>query len=191
MIESIVTFLTTLWEIVIILFERYFRKITIEDPENHLVLITGCDSGIGLMTAQKCLKLGYYVVALCLTEKGVTELEEFSLTNSYKRCLVIKADVTKEEDVKHAAQKVEETLNGDKKLKLWAVVNNAGIAPTGFLDWMSMDAYRNSMGVNFFGVVTVTKCFLQLLKKCKYSRIINVSSMAGQYGFPHGTAYAG
>jgi NAD(P)-dependent dehydrogenase (short-subunit alcohol dehydrogenase family) len=190
MIQRIVTFLTTLWEILVI-FLRCFRKIKIEDPENHLILITGCDSGFGLLTAQKCLKLRYYVVALCLTDKGVKDLEEYTKNNGFNRCLVIKADVTKEDHIKHAAQKVEKTLNSDKKLKLWAVVNNAGIAPSGFLDWLSMDAYRKTMEVNFFGVVMVTKGFLQLLKRCKYSRIINVSSMAGHGGFPHGSAYCG
>lgn len=46
------------------------------------------------------------------------------------------------------------------------------------------------MEVNFFGVVTVTKAFLPLLKKTKNSRIVNLSSVAGFSSSPMMGAYA-
>jgi NAD(P)-dependent dehydrogenase (short-subunit alcohol dehydrogenase family) len=62
---------------------------------------------------------------------------------------------------------------------LWAVVNNAGIAIGGPLDWIGLDVYRRVMEVNFFGHVLVTKTFLPLLKQQKHSRVVNLSSIAG------------
>ena len=67
------------------------------------------------------------------------------------------------------------TLNGH----LWAIINNAGIASSGPLDWLSLDSYRGIMEVNFFGHVSVTKAMLPLLKQCGESRVINLSSVAG------------
>jgi NAD(P)-dependent dehydrogenase (short-subunit alcohol dehydrogenase family) len=190
MITALLTALTVLWKS-FLAFLRCFQRITISDPENHLVVITGCDSGFGLMTTEKLLKQKYYVVPLCLTEKGVAELEEYCKSNGFTRCLPLRCDVTKEEDVKRVYGRVEELLKEKKGLKMWALVNNAGIAPGGFLDWTSMATFRRTMEVNYFAVVLMTKTFLELLKRSKYSRIINISSTAGSHnGFAHGCPYA-
>lgn len=73
---------------------------------------------------------------------------------------------------------------------LWAVVNNAGIAVVGCIDWMSMDIISKMMNVNYLGMVSITKAFLPLLKQTKYSRIINISSMAGIVTSPRMAAYS-
>lgn len=61
----------------------------------------------------------------------------------------------------------------------WLQVNNAGIGDGGPVDWMSMDAYRKVMDVNFFGMVDCVKQALPMLKRSK-GRVVNVSSLAGQ-----------
>ncbi len=183
------TLLKTIWEI-ILAFIRSFTRITISDPQNHIILITGCDSGFGLMTVYRLLQQGYFVVALCLTEQGVSELQEYTKTNGVAdRCVVLRCDVTKEEDVKKVYEKVEGLLTTHKSLKLWALVNNAGIAPSGFVDWLGMEYFRTTMEVNFFAIVGLTKLFLPFLKKSKNSRIINICSMAGFVGGPNGAPY--
>lgn len=184
------SFFQTLW-LVISNFFRYFQRVTINDPENHIIVITGCDSGFGLMSVHRLLKQGYYMVPLCLTEKGVSELQAYAKANGFNRCLVMRCDVTKEEDVKKVHDKVESLLKSDGKLKLWAVVNNAGIAPSGLTDWATVESFRRTFEVNFFAIVTITKLFLHLLKKTKYSRVINICSMAGHGAFPGGAAYCG
>jgi NADP-dependent 3-hydroxy acid dehydrogenase YdfG len=68
-------------------------------------------------------------------------------------------------------------------------VNNAGIAPSGFLDWLSLASYRRTMEVNFFAIVNITKLFLPLLKKCKNSRKYFINGRARR--IPNGTAYCG
>jgi NAD(P)-dependent dehydrogenase (short-subunit alcohol dehydrogenase family) len=190
LLQTLMSFLQSLWE-AFVLFIRGFQKYPIRNPENHLILITGCDSGFGLLTTQKLLKLKYSVAALCFSEKGVKELEVFCKENGYKNCTVLKCDVTNEKDIHQVYVKVEGMLKNNKNLKLWALINNAGIAPTGYTDWVSMDAFRRTMEVNYFAIVSITKQFLKLLKSCKHSRIINICSMAGQIGIPHGAPYCG
>ena len=65
--------------------------------------------------------------------------------------------------------KSEKVKNDLKKSDhvLWAVVNNAGIATFGPLEWGSIDTYRQLFEVNVFGTVRVTRVFLPLIKASK------------------------
>jgi NAD(P)-dependent dehydrogenase (short-subunit alcohol dehydrogenase family) len=144
------------------------------EKEKCIVVITGCDSGFGLATAQKLHNLGYIVIAACLTSAGVDNL-------AGKVSLAVQCDVTKSADIADLLKATSKVVN-TKNAKLWAIVNNAGIAPCGFLDWMDLSHFRKVMDVNFFAVVEMIKAFLPLLKQVKDSRIINVSSMAGLTG---------
>lgn len=62
---------------------------------------------------------------------------------------------------------------------LWAVVNNAGIAHAGQIDWTSVKEIQQVYNVNAAGTLRVTKCFLPFLKKSK-GRIVNVTSHGGK-----------
>lgn len=172
-------------------FIRSFQSISIDQPEKHVIVITGCDSGFGLMSIYRLIELKYFVVALCLTEEGVERIRTYCKDLKYSQALVLRCDVTKESDIERAYNEVEKIFQKDATLKLWTVINNAGIAPGVLLDWFSMDSFRKCLEVNFFAVVKVTKTFLPLLKKCKDSRIINLSSCAGFMGSQNLTAYSG
>lgn len=143
-------------------------------------------SGFGRLSAERLSAIGCPVVAACLTDQGVAELQGLV-------AVAIRCDVTKDADVERLANAVAAYLQERKKegVRLWAVVNNAGVAPSGYLDWVSMDTVRKSMDVNYYGTVRVTQAFLPLLKTTRNSRIVNVSSAAGLSGFPHGGAYCG
>lgn len=90
-------------------------------------------------------------------------------------------DVTKQAEVEAAARTL--LTSG---LPLWAVVNNAGIAVSGFLDWgHDVDDLRRVFEVNVFGVVRVAKNCLPLLRETPGSRLINVGSLAGRVAAPN------
>ena len=63
---------------------------------------------------------------------------------------------------------------------LWAVVNNAGIAKTGFMEWMDTETAKKMFDVNSIGPLTVTNAFLPLLK-ISHGRVVIVSSLAGMH----------
>ncbi len=86
---------------------------------------------------------------------------------------------------------IEESDEKGKPLKFWSLINNAGIAPSGFVDWVSMKSVRATMEVNYFALVFCCKSFLPLLKTTKHSRVLNLSSAAGFSGFPGGSGYCG
>lgn len=62
---------------------------------------------------------------------------------------------------------------------LWSVVNNAGIAQSGELDWTPTEDLVRVHQVNTFGTVRVSKAFLPLLKKSK-GRLVNNASACGE-----------
>jgi NAD(P)-dependent dehydrogenase (short-subunit alcohol dehydrogenase family) len=63
---------------------------------------------------------------------------------------------------------------------LWAVVNNAGIAKAGFMEWMETETVKKVFEVNAIGPVTVTNAFLPLLK-ISHGRLVIVSSITGMH----------
>ena len=161
---------------------RHFSKSNVKiDYSKNVIVITGCDSGFGESAALQLSKLGFKVVACCLTTKGVDKLKD-------RVALALVCNVTSDKDIANAFQ-VTETYCNANGCKVWTVLNNAGVGNGGALDWINMDTYKFVFSVNFFGVVAVTKAFLPLLKRNPNSRIINLSSLAGLFAGPKMTAY--
>jgi 3-hydroxybutyrate dehydrogenase len=52
-------------------------------------------------------------------------------------------------------------------LVFWGVVNNAGIASFGDVEFLSIEHYKRHADVNLWGTVRVTKAFLPLIRKSK------------------------
>jgi NAD(P)-dependent dehydrogenase (short-subunit alcohol dehydrogenase family) len=70
------------------------------------------------------------------------------------------------------------------------LVNNAGVALGGtFLEIAESD-FDWLLGINFWGVVQMTRAFLPLLSNSEEARIVNVSSLFGLIAPPGQTAYA-
>lgn len=172
--------LTTLFVTIYSLTRR--RKVKLI-PQNNVILITGCDSGFGYLSASLLASSGFRVVVTCMTDEGIAALGP-------KVALAVKCDVTKELNVVDLIVKLDDFLKKEN-CRLWAVVNNAGIAPSGYIDWTSMETFQKVMDVNYFGVVRMIKATLPLLKQTNNSRIIILSSMAGHVASPGLGAYAG
>lgn len=157
---------------------RFYRQQQRAPPAGP-VLITGCDSGFGLITAQHLDTLGVRVFAACLTQDGVDRLK----AGCSDRVVPFLMDVTKDADVEAAAQRIAAAGLG-----LWALINNAGIASGLPIELMPLSALQKTLDVNFFGAMRTTKAMLPFLKKSK-GRIINVASVAGRISLPAAVAY--
>ncbi|XP_077492450.1 short-chain dehydrogenase/reductase family 9C member 7-like [Amblyomma americanum] len=150
-------------------------------PSGKAVLITGCDTGIGHLLAEQLANDGFHVFAGCLDASGVgaRKLQERSGIR------VLQMDVTVEEEIEAAVEKVEKELDN---LVLWAVVCNAGVASIGYIDLQPMSRVRRVFDVNTFGMLSVATAFLPLLKKSR-GRIVVVASLLGRVPVPECLAY--
>ena len=143
------------------------------EPGKSVVVITGCDHGMGRTMATTLASRGYIVVALCLTVEGATTLSAESSIET------VVGDVTKKESIDMIVSTLRSIMTRNTTTKLWAVINNAGIAPCGFTDWMPLEITKHCMDVNFFGPVALVKACIPYLMRSRGSRIINISSLAG------------
>lgn len=90
-------------------------------------------------------------------------------------------DVTDADSIRDASDAVSRAL-GDEGLA--GLVNNAGIAVSGPLEFLEMSEIRRQFDVNLFGQVAVTQAFLPLLRRANGGRIVNMSSISGRIAAP-------
>ena len=114
----------------------------------RIVVITGCDTGFGFLSSLDLAKNGYRVISACLTQDGVTRLDQHVT-------LAVICDVTNEDDIAKLSAVVEKLVE-EENLCLWAVINNAGIAPLGYIDWLPMTVIRKAMEVPKFVSALIT-----------------------------------
>jgi NAD(P)-dependent dehydrogenase (short-subunit alcohol dehydrogenase family) len=141
------------------------------------VVVTGCDSGFGNIAAKRLAADGWHVVAGCFTEDGVKALKaEKTSPGSISPARV---DVTDDKSVADFAKVVEGHC---KEAGLDGLINNAGIAPTGYVEWAPLSDLQKAMDINVYGQIRMTKACCALIRKAK-GRIVNVSSICGRLAF--------
>lgn len=141
-----------------------------------VVLITGSSKGIGKATAIEFAKKGgYKVVINYLTDKENAEEISNYLEQEYKtETLVIKADVSDEEQVKNMIQKI---INNFGRIDI--VINNAGIVIDKEFADRTVEDWKRTLEVNTIGTFLVSKYASENMIKNKSGKIINVSSTNG------------
>jgi NAD(P)-dependent dehydrogenase (short-subunit alcohol dehydrogenase family) len=140
------------------------------------VLITGANKSIGFETARQLLKQGYYVYLGCRDlQKGIEAVNQLK-AEGLSEVEPIEIDVDNIESVKAAREAF-----GQKAQVLDVLINNAGIAgsfPQQPLD-TDISIFKQVFETNFFGVITVTQTFIDLLKASPEPKIVNVTSGLG------------
>lgn len=141
--------------------------------ENKVVLVTGSSNGIGKATIIKFASMGYNVVINYLThEKEAMELKKLVEEKYNIKALVIKADVSNEEEVKNMISAIKQNFN-----KIDVLVNNAGIVYDRAFEDIKISEFERTLKVNIIGAFIVVKETYKIMPKG--SSIINVSSTNG------------
>lgn len=140
------------------------------------VLITGANRSIGLETAQQLSEKGLFVyLGSRDLEKGENIVKELN-EKGFQNIKAIEIDVTRPDSIS-AAKNVIEKDQG----KLDILINNAGIlgVQPQTASETSVQDIQTIFDTNFFGVISVTQAFLDLLKKSESPRISNITSGLG------------
>lgn len=149
-----------------------------------IALVTGANKGIGFEISRILAEAGIFVWLAGRDSKRITDATA-SLKKTGLSVNSVPLDVTDLQSVEAAVKHVQ-TISG----ALDILVNNAGIVnerrlnaagepeviPPSELD---LAVLRQTYETNVFGVFTVTKAFLPLLKKSAAGRIVNMSSGLG------------
>ncbi|MCE7734034.1 MAG: SDR family NAD(P)-dependent oxidoreductase [Candidatus Heimdallarchaeota archaeon] len=131
------------------------------------ILITGADTGIGRLTAEKLAQEGYTVYAGCYQDTSINEL------NDVQNIIAVKLDVTNQDDIDNLVKWIEEKGNG-----LYGLVNNAGIGDIWPLIESSEKEFHRVLNINLYGVFRVTNAVMPFLVKSK-GRILSMGSLSG------------
>jgi NAD(P)-dependent dehydrogenase (short-subunit alcohol dehydrogenase family) len=150
--------------------------------QKQAVLITGTSTGIGQSVALDLCQKGFQVFA------GVRKMEDAKgLVESGSGSITpLLLDVTDQNSMQAAIEQVSKATGG----KLYCLINNAGVAPSGPLEMTPISDIRNAMDVNVIGPFAMTKAAIPLLRNNNGGRIINISSISGLIALPALSCYA-
>lgn len=145
-------------------------------------LVTGASTGIGRATALLLARSGYTVIA------GVRRPEdgEAIRTEAQGELEPLLLDITDPEAIAAAVVTIRDVTRGRG---IDALVNNAGSAHTGPLEFVELDALRRQFEVNLIGQLAVTQAMLPMLRQTR-GRIVNVTSVGGLVATPFLGPYA-
>ena len=143
-----------------------------------VAIITGSNSGVGAATAELFAKEGAKVV---ISARRLPQLEEVAerIRANGGEVLVVQTDVSKVEDAENLVAKTVEAFG-----TVDILVNNAGVLEAGL---KPIDCYEDEdldwvFGINTKGTLQCTRAVLKVMKEKNYGSIINLDSVAGQFG---------
>ncbi len=144
------------------------------DFQDKVVLVTGSSRGIGRSIAVKFAKEGANVIINYRSNeneaKAITEI----ISSYNSNCMCIKADVSKEQDVKKMINTIIEKYG-----RIDILVNNAGIAIDNDFENRHVKDWQETLNTNLIGVFLTSKYAGKYMLENKYGKIINVSSTNG------------
>jgi len=117
--------------------------------KKRTILLTGASRGIGEAIYKK-LKKDYVVIA--------PKREELDLLSN---------------------KSIEEFIKKNKKLKIDIIINNAGINFPQWIEEITDENIQNTMQINLIAPIKLIRGFVGNMKKNKWGRIVNISSMFG------------
>jgi NAD(P)-dependent dehydrogenase (short-subunit alcohol dehydrogenase family) len=133
------------------------------------VVVTGASTGIGEATARHLRELGFEVFAGVRKQEDADRVQAAGLNP-------VMLDVTDGASIQRARAQVEGR-------RLAGLVNNAGIAVSGPLEFIPVDEFRHQLEVNVVGQMAVTQAFLPALRASR-GRVVNISSIGGRVALP-------
>lgn len=144
----------------------------------RIIVITGCDSGIGKGLVEELAKRGYTIV------QSYLEINNFE---NHQDIYSIKLDLRIEKDIEEFCKFLKDLLEQGNKLE--GLIANAGVALGGPIENMPINIFRETYEVNFFGVIKVIQCLIPELIRDK-GKIMVHGSMAGKVAVPFLSPYA-
>lgn len=142
-----------------------------------VVLITGASSGIGKATAILLLQKGYIVYGSARRVEKMKDIEQLGVR-------LLAMDVTKDASM---SEGIEAIIEQEGRIDI--LINNAGYGSYGALEDVPMEEAKYQFEVNVFGLARLTQLVLPYMRKKASGKIINISSIGGKMGEPHGSWY--
>lgn len=149
--------------------------------DGSAVVVTGASTGIGRATALHLDSIGLRVFAGVRRDHDAASLRDAAS----QRLTPIRLDVTDAGQVAEAARVVGEAVRDSRLL---GIVNNAGIAVAGPVEFVPLEEWRRQLEVNVIGTVAMVQAFGALLRE-NTGRVVTIGSMGGRVAQPMAAPY--
>jgi NAD(P)-dependent dehydrogenase (short-subunit alcohol dehydrogenase family) len=156
---------------------------TSSSPADKVAVVTGSSTGIGYETSLILARNGFLTYA---TMRNLNKSENMKMvaTKENLPIQVKQLDVTDDVSVTNAIQAISSEAG-----RIDVLVNNAGYGLNGAFEDLAMDEIKSQYETNVFGLIRTTQAVLPIMRRQKSGTIVNISSGAGRFGFPSGSAY--
>lgn len=149
------------------------------------VMVSGVSRGLGLALVRDLLAQGYAVAGCSTTHND--DLAALTAVHD-GRFFWQSVDMG---DTAAIEAFVTAAVAAFPELRLWGVVNNAGMSVEGILSTLPVSDIERVLQVNLTGAICLARAALrQMMKSRKSGRVLNISSITGLRGYTGLTAYA-
>ncbi|MGC1364791.1 MAG: SDR family NAD(P)-dependent oxidoreductase, partial [Candidatus Acidiferrum sp.] len=150
-----------------------------------IALVTGASRGIGKAIAIALAEAGADVAVNYRVRAEAAESVCQTIRAAGRKCIAVQADVSISAEVERLVKTVETELG-----PVAILVNNAGIGKMIPPDQVTEEIWNEFLRINLTSVFLVTQRVLPGMRAAIWGRIINLSSVAAQYGGVIGPHYA-
>lgn len=145
--------------------------------ENKVAVVTGGSRGIGRAVAVTLAEAGADVAIFYAGNEAAASETVRMIEEKGRKALMLKVDVSNEEQVESGMKKVIQTFG-----RIDILVNNAGITRDNLLMRLKVEDWDAVMNTNLKGVFLCTRAVVRPMMKQRFGRIINISSVVGVMG---------
>ncbi|MGI5173745.1 glucose 1-dehydrogenase [Treponema sp. OMZ 840] len=144
--------------------------------EGKVAVITGSARGMGKETARQMAEEGASIVLTDIDQNAIDKTADEFRNAGYSFIPVV-CDISKRNQVDNL---INETVKAFKKIDI--LINNAGLLLTAAIEETTDEIIEKTLDINVKGVLYAIRAVTPIMKKQKYGRIINVSSITGKNG---------
>jgi NAD(P)-dependent dehydrogenase (short-subunit alcohol dehydrogenase family) len=153
--------------------------------DGKVALVTGGARGLGRVIADALASAGADVALTAREAENATRAADVVATTSARKSLGIATDVISRASVEAMVAQVMEKFG-----RIDVLVNNAGINIRGPIEELTEDDWDTVVDTNLKGPWLCCRAVGPIMKKQKWGRVINVSSMLGEISMPGRSPYA-
>ncbi len=152
-----------------------------EEPKlvGQVALITGGSRGLGLLLSHEFARQGAKLVICARDEQELAQASQ-QLEERGAEVLTIPCDITNRVQAQNMVQQATEKFG-----RIDILVNNAGIITVGPVMAQTLEDFRESMDIMFWGIFYTTMAVLPQMIERKDGRIVNITSIGGKVSVPH------